>query len=158
MKSLNASNFSLETPPHMWIRHFSFQDRNTFARNTSTHVETTFRASVDLRVIRKHLHTRGDNIDLTLQCRDTVGNTSTHVETTAQPCCRARPKWKHLHTRGDNTCLPTEEVGSSETPPHTWRRLRCRDIRLTLVGNTSTYVETIDRTHQGLCLRRKHLH
>ncbi len=91
-----------ETPPHTWRKPGGNLIKETFKRNTSTHVEKTFLRTHARRQTWKHLHTRGENSAVVprspLACetpprtwrkrrapyrkRRGKRNTSTHVEKT----------------------------------------------------------------------------
>ena len=86
------------------------------------------------------------------------GNTSTYVEKMTVGKCRLTPLWKHLHIRGENLWCTGRLYGLGETPPHTWRKFSSRRWHCNRGGNTSTYVEKINRQFRVQRSSQKHLH
>ena len=65
---------------------------------------------------------------------------------------------KHLQKSRANTRIVIKFSVTLEAPPHTWRILCSRDIRFTIVGNTSTYVKNSTTFVLHFKSRTKHLH
>ena len=147
------------------------QDGKSSVRNTSTCVEKT---AVPLPVwVRtgKHLHVRGENIDLQDQSQRNMetpprawrkqfivvtgsndsGNTSTCVEKTPSYSACISASWKHLHVRGENYVQSGLCSGILETPPRAWRKLVITPEMVGKKRNTSTCVEkTLSRNVLGV--------
>ena len=152
---------SEETPPRTWRKPLPFLRPSACLRNTSTHVEKTFRSRCRNDRERKHLHARGENlvlVEILLIVEETPprtwrkpapcvstdrrrGNTSTHVEKTHFHAVGVSSCEKHLHARGENQLRWRRERLIEETPPRTWRKLRKLRTNRGLSRNTSTHVE-----------------
>ena len=150
-----------ETPPRTWRRPPTIQIRVNSAGNTSTYVEKTVYGHTLTPLIRKHLHVRGEDLDMLRdkqfvsetpprtwrrRTKYTCGigglrNTSTYVEKTYLQIPGALLKWKHLHVRGEDFHVMTAMTVALETPPRTWRRLNPANQLQYNGRNTSTYVE-----------------
>ena len=155
----------LETPPRTWRRLLLSLSLFLVLGNTSTDVEKTNRKTRTIRMLKKHLHGRGEDCRKLKDDRfavetpprtwrrpqtqrlDQTGsrNTSTDVEKTL--CCSTfrRCRRKHLHGRGEDPVTSTLFLNVLETPPRTWRRPLYNITFGTPFGNTSTDVEKTAR-------------
>ena len=132
----------IETSPHAWSRHVSYDTQAINARNISTCVEQTRPPTRVRAPAWKHLHMRGADLSgmVWLQSESetsphawsrlssfsgqphTIRNISTCVEQTRRRLSVAKLQRKHLHMRGAD--VPKEEDISKveETSPHAWSR------------------------------------
>ncbi len=168
----------VETPPRTWRRPLAAIAVKARCRNTSTHVEKTYRPAFPRLQEWKHLHARGEDEaaeEMRSRLAETpprtwrrqrqhneiakeMRNTSTHVEKTVTARRRQRACGKHLHARGEDLMSASLWVERPETPPRTWRRPHSHRSRRSRHRNTSTHVEKTLNTKEVYSLYRKHLH
>ena len=96
--------------------------------------------------------------DFGRQVVEPVGNTSTYVEKIEPLGPWTARRRKHLHIRGENAHTSFCEASNQETPPHTWRKSLSVIEAVTLLRNTSTYVEKIPHCLFANVSSWKHLH
>ena len=167
-----------ETPPHTWRKYRLGRSNCAAWRNTSTYVEKISPLKKLSAFLQKHLHIRGENTSATFSSvgipetpphtwrkfglgfvgGQSVRNTSTYVEKICARFPRGAKSQKHLHIRGENSIVTLAALMTTETPPHTWRKC-CRPISGKWPnGNTSTYVEKIEKGDGPDDISKKHLH
>ena len=128
---------------------------------TSTYVENTL---VPLRFCTRnfnHLHIRGEYSSQSTKLEWSAGSpphtwrirsmvspfysmagiTSTYVENTTFRMLIPRVAKDHLHIRGEYAIQTLPQVGMLESPPHTWRIRRKKELGYRPARITSTYVE-----------------
>ncbi len=177
--SLMASpSLAVETPPRAWRRRCNMWWTIAQYGNTSTCVEKTQAADRFYRLLKKHLHVRGEDAqregeaDTSLETpprawrRQSVvsstvhrlRNTSTCVEKTSFSTSISEPNWKHLHVRGEDSMHTAPAARQTETPPRAWRRPDTSPESIKKMGNTSTCVEKTLSTGRDARPTWKHLH
>ena len=168
----------VETPPRTWRRPPATDLYIRKNGNTSTDVEKTMKTKRHRTPSWKHLHGRGEDIQVLLQCnlhqetpprtwrrqggtakaRSPDGNTSTDVEKTSSVSRTYQRSEKHLHGRGEDDRTNPPRSARLETPPRTWRRPSGALRPSAWLGNTSTDVEKTSMPDSAASFTWKHLH
>ena len=166
------------SPPHTWRIHLYEVEKLLGYRITSTYVENTCLDRMTCRLVRDHLHIRGEycyNMQnpiqelgspphtwrihkRTLLFLATTRITSTYVENTYMQDTDTTAGGDHLHIRGEYAALHAMQKWVAGSPPHTWRIQYSACSLLGLMRITSTYVENTNKPTTVLRRDEDHLH